>query len=295
MDSTTFKTLEQLEKGTPTDKVIRLKSVYKTGKTTVQPVTDGHGWYKGVPRLSDDDKKSLIHWAEPETKFTLKDGTTFDLNDEVQSVTWEWVKHCPCIAETYEECQFTPGAEFYVYLENKEAEKNVSRKELKVRALMLIMEDNAVNYSLRSKLLGVNMDGEKPVVIKEFLMDEAEKNPVKVAAIYESHDVSLRILLMKAKEKQIITIDSSGIYRYGNNVLGMTETSAIGWLQDRGNKHLVEVLEKEVDPEYFVKEKTEDKPSGDTKETVYPINKGKKAGAKNTTEGVDSTSAGSDK
>lgn len=290
MDSTTFKTLGQLENGTPSDKIIRLKSVFsKTAKTIVQPATDGHGWYKGVPRLSDDDKKSLIHWAEPQSKFTLKDGTTFDLNDEVQKITWDWVKHCPCIAETYEDCQFTPGAEFYIYLENKEAEKNVSRKELKVKALTLIMEDNSVNYGLRSKLLGVDMDGEKPVVIKEFLMDEAEKDPSRVIAIYESHDVSLRILLMKAKEKGIITIDPSGIYRYGNNVLGMAESSAIGWLQDRGNKHLVEMLEHEVNPEYFVKkDKTLEKPS---KETVYPINKGKKTA---TSEGADSATADSE-
>ncbi len=291
MDSTTFKTLEQLEGGTPTDKLIKLKSVYKTGKTTVQPVTDGHGWYQGVPRLSEDDKKGLKHWAEPETKFTLKDGTTFDLNDEIQRITWEWVKYCPCITETYEDCQFTPGAEYYIYLENKEAEKNVTRKELKVKAMMLVMEDNSVNYSLRSKLLGVNMDGEKPVVIKEFLMNEAEKDPSKVIGIYESHDVSLRILLMKAKEKKIVTIDTGGIYRYGNNVLGMTENSAIGWLQDRGNKHLVEILEKEVNPEYFETEQKEEKPIEASKKTVYPINKSKKK----TTDGVDSTTAVGDK
>lgn len=292
MDSTTFKTLEQLEHGTPSDKLIRLKSVFKTGKTIVQPVTDGHGWYRGVPRLSEDDKKALIHWAEPESKFILKDGTTFDLNDEVQQITWEWVKHCPCIADTYEECQFTPGAEFYIYLENKEAEKNVSRKELKVKALNLVMDDNSVNYGLRAKLLGVSMDGEEAIVIKEFLMDEAEKAPKKVIGIYESHDVSLRILLMKAKEKKIVTIDQSGIYRYGNNVLGMTENSAINWLQDRGNKHLIEVLEKEVSPEYFTKE--EEKPSKTSAETVYPINKGKKTVAKKDDKGVDSTTADSD-
>ena len=80
MDSTIFKSLEQLEQGTPTDKVIRLKSVYKIGKTTMQPVADGHGWYKGIPRLSEDDKKALKYWAEPTSKFTIKDGTTFDLN-----------------------------------------------------------------------------------------------------------------------------------------------------------------------------------------------------------------------
>ena len=75
---------------------------FKTGKTTVQPVKDGMGWYLGVPRLSEEDKRKLTHWAEPESKFVLKDGVTFDLTDNAQKITWDWVKHSPCIAENEE-------------------------------------------------------------------------------------------------------------------------------------------------------------------------------------------------
>lgn len=292
MDSSTFRTLEQLEQGIPSDKIITLKSVFKTGKTTLQPVRDELGWYKGVERLSDDQKKSRIHWVEPETKFQIKDGTTFDLNDAVQKLNWEWVKHAPCIAMSQEECQFTPGAEFYVYLENKEAEKSVSKRELKLKAMQLVMDDNSANYNMRVKLLGINMDGESPIVLKDYLLEQAERESAKVIAIYESHDVSARILLMKAKEKNIIAIGTGGIYRYGNNVLGMTENSAVNWLTDRGNKHLVEVLEQEVNPEYF---EVKDKPSKTSAETIYPINKHKKVAAKKSEEGVDSTPSDSDK
>lgn len=249
--------IEQLENGTPADRIIKLKSVYKTGKTTVQPVQDRiTGWYKGVPRLSDDEKKKLVYWAEPTSKFTIKDGTTFDLNDEAQRVTWEWVKHCPCIAASEEECQFTPGAEYYIHMENKQAEINVSRKEKKYKAVSYILQDNSAYYPIRAELLGVNMDGESPIVIKEFLIEQAELYPEKVLAIYESNDVSLRLLLLKAKKMNVVTIDGSGMHRYGNTVMGMAETTCIAWLQDPSNKHLVEQLEKEVSPEYFV---TEDK------------------------------------
>ena len=130
MEKAIFNNIEQLENGTALDKIIRLKSVYKTGKTTVNPVKDAiTGWYKGVPRLSEEDKRGMVYWATSTSKFTIQDGTTFDLNDKAQKVIWDWVKHCPCIAETEEDCQFTNGAEFYIHLENKEAERNVSRKE----------------------------------------------------------------------------------------------------------------------------------------------------------------------
>lgn len=249
--------IEQLENGTPADKIIKLKSVYKTGKTTVQPVKDKiTGWYKGIPRLSDEEKKKLVYWAEPHSKFTIQDGTTFDLTDEAQKVTWEWVKYCPCIAATEEDCQFTPGAEYYIHMENKQAEINVSRKEKKHKAVSYILADNSAYYPIRAELLGVNMDGESPIVIKEFLIEQAETYPDKVLAIYESNDVSLRLLLLKAKKMNIVTIDTSGMYRYGNTVMGMTEATCIAWLQDTGNKHLVELLEKETNPEYFAEAPT---------------------------------------
>jgi len=244
--------IAQLENGTPSDKLIKLKSVYKTGKFTVQPVKDRiTGWYKGVPRLSDEEKKKLIYWAEPASKFVLQDGVTFDLTDEAQRITWEWVKHCACIAMSEEECQFTPGAEFYVYMENKQAEINVTKYERRTQASNYIMADNSANYPMRAQLLGVNMDGEGPMIIKEYLMEQASVNTEKVLAIYESKDISLRLLILKAKKANIITTDATGMYRYGNTVLGMTETSCIAWMQDTANKHLVELLEQEVSPDYF--------------------------------------------
>lgn len=243
--------LEQLENGTPSDKIILIKSVFKTGKTTVQPVADGSGWYLGVARLSEEDKRKLTHWAEPSSKFVIKDGVSFNLNIEAQRITWEWVKHSPCIAQSLEACQHTPGAEFYVYLENEEASKSISRRELKYKAIQHILNDNSVNYPMRSELLNINMDYASPSVIKDFLLDQAEQKPEKIIAIYEGADVSVRLLLIKARKKGVLKVDESGFYRYGNVVLGMSEKASVDWLQDRAHKHIIEMIEKETNPEYF--------------------------------------------
>jgi hypothetical protein len=263
MERSTFNNLEQLENGTPSDKIIIIKSVFKTGKTTVQPVSDGTGWYRGVARLSEDEKRGKTHWAEPSSKFVIKDGVTFNLNDEAQRITWEWVKHSPCIAPNEEACQHTPGAEFYVYLENEVAAKNITRRELKYKAIECILKDNSVNYPVRAELLGVNMDYAKPSVIKDFLLDQAELTPEKILKIYEGADVSIRLLLLKARKNGIVVVDDAGFYRYGSVVMGMSEKTAVDWLGDKSHKHIVEMLEKEVNPEYFV-----DEPQG---ETTAPI------------------------
>ena len=267
MDRASNKNLKQLEEGTTLDKIIKIKSVFKTGKTTVQPVTDGTGWYKGVERLSEDDKRKRTHWAEPNSKYVLKDGVSFDLNDEAQAITWEWVKHSPCIALNEDACQHTPGAEFYVYLENEVAATNLSRRELKYKAIDCIKNDNSVNYPMRAELLGVNMDYAKPSVIKDFLFDQAEATPEKVLAIYEGADVSVKLLLIAARKKGVIILDPAGFFRYGNTVLGMSEKAAVDWLQDKTHKHLIEQIEKETNPEYFEVEKLEEKST----EEVIPV------------------------
>jgi len=94
MNESMLTSLEQLENGTPANKILEIKSIYKNGKTTVQPVKDPlSGWYKGVPRLSEDDKRKLKFWAEPDSKFVLKEGVIFDLNKEEHRVIWEWIKY----------------------------------------------------------------------------------------------------------------------------------------------------------------------------------------------------------
>jgi hypothetical protein len=251
-------TLEQLENGTPTDKIIVIKSVFKTGKTTVQPVTDGTGWFKGVDRLSDDEKRGKKHWSSPDSKFVIKDGVTFNLNDEAQRITWEWVKHSPCIATNEDACQHTPGAEFYVYLENEVAAKSVTRRELKHKAMECIFKDNSVNYPMRAELLGVNMDYAKPTVIKEFLLEQAETVPEKVLDIYEGANVSIRLLLLSAKKKGVVIVDEAGFHRYGSVVLGMSEKAAVDWIQDKSHKHIITQIEQETNPEYFAVEPTTD-------------------------------------
>lgn len=248
MERNTYDNLSQLENGTPTDKIIVLKSVYKTGKTIVQPVSDGLGWYKGLDRLSEDDKRKKKVWAEPSSKFILKDGVTFDLNDPAQKMTWEWVKYCSCIAESEEDCQHSKDAEFYIFLENEEAAKNVSRRELKIRAANKILGDASANYAQRAEMLGVNMDYARPTVIKEFLLEQADLVPEKVLRIYEGADVAVKLTLLQALKKGVVVLDQAGFFRYGNTVMGMTEKSAIDWMQDKAHSSLVDMIVKDTNP-----------------------------------------------
>ena len=240
-----YNNLEQLEGNPANNQVIVLKSVFKTGKTTVNPVKDSTGWYRGIPRLSEEDKRKLKVYATPESRFTLYDGVTFDLAREDQRVTWEWVKYAPCIAPTQEAVQHTRGAEFYPFIEDKAAEEAVATKLVKYKATNYIVQDNPINYAARALLLGVNMKHMKPIVIQEFLLDIAETDPGRILEVYESQEMSTKLMFLKAIEKNVIIRDGQ-TYRFGNSILGMTEKSCVAWLRDSKHKHLVEAIENEL-------------------------------------------------
>ncbi len=263
MEKILNRSLEQLENGTPRDKVIRLKSVFKANKVTIQPVPDGMGWYKGVKRLSEADKKELQYWAEKDSSVVIKDGTKFDLNKPSDRVTWEWVKHSSAIADTEEQCQLSDVAEFYIYVEEEEANEEVKSMEKELKAMTYINEDSTSNYVQRAALLGVDMDGASSLVLKQYLYTIAKSSPDKIIRIYEAKDISLRLLLLKAIKNNIVSVDSSGMYRYGNNILGMSEDTTVAWMLDTDHKDIVMLMDREVNPDYYATKELEEKAKTD--------------------------------
>ena len=267
MENARFVEIDQLQNGTNSNKIIEIRSIYKDGKHTVQPAFDPKtGWYAGVERLSDEDKKKRKYYvtvgeikenARNNTKITLENGFIFDLNDPVDAVNWEWVKHLPCLAMSFAEAQ-SGKALFYVHIEGREAEETNKRTELKFEAMRLVMEDPSTNYENRALLLGLDMEGEEPSVIKEFLLDVANKTPEKIHRIYRDKTMKIYLLFAKARKANFITFDeANGVFRYGSTILGVTDDSSIAYLQQ--NEDILDLLERDVNPDYFQRQEEKGK------------------------------------
>lgn len=246
MEDLTIKTLGQ-------EKIIVLKSLYKTkdSKMTIQPAWSTRlGWFKGVPRLSEMDKQKLTFFVTPDSKLVLKNEMEFNLDDEVDRANWEWVQHSPRIAGSLDEAQMTPGAMFYVFIEEQEATAAIDKNELLFKALGYVLKDKVINYASRARLLGLEMSHEKPIVIKEFLVKEANKHPEKIIDIYESDSLAVQLLFYDALDKGLITFDR-GVYLYGRQVLGVDESLAIEYLKEPKNASLLDLIDRDLHPEYF--------------------------------------------
>jgi len=228
---------------------IVLKSVFsKEKKLVVMPAKDPRtGWYAGVDRLSDDEKKKLKYWVEPTTKLVIEHNKEFDLSDETDRLNWEWVSKLPSIALSYEEAQQTKEALFYVENQEVESKKTVKLEEMINKATSYILKDRSDMLADRARLLGYDMEGESVWAIKELLLKIAKdpKTYSRIIDVYESNSTALHLLFLKARDKNIIVLEN-GAYLYGTTVLGVTEESVIKTLQDPAQKEIVELISKDL-------------------------------------------------
>ena len=250
--------IDQLENGTPMDRVIEIKSIYKNGKRNIQPALDAaSGWWAGVERLSAEAKGKLDYYVTvgltgPESRLNttiiLKNGLTFNLANNRDAVNWAWVKHCPELAMSLDDAQ-KGKAEFYVHMEGRESERSNKSEELIYEATKYVMEDATTEYANRALLLGFDMSHEKPASIKQFLINKAKKDPKSVLNVYRNKSMRINLLFVKAKQRAIVTVNNSdGVVKYGATILGVSDESAIAYLQQ--NEDILELLDREVNPQY---------------------------------------------
>jgi hypothetical protein len=241
----------------PTQDVITLKSVFgKDQKTIVQPVKDGRGWYLGVDKLTEEEKRKVSHHIEPEkVSLTLRDGFTFDLNDPVQALDWKWVQHCKEVSANMEEAQSTPDARLYVYIESRELDTTISKDEIIYRAKKHVYEDKPTNYINRTLILGVDLGYDKNATAselnimtkraKEFLITTAGKTPEKVIELYEGQNLNIQLTFHSATREGII-VEESGMYKFGEYILGPNAKTAIAYLAQPANESVVQLLHRNL-------------------------------------------------
>ena len=259
-----FTEIDQFESATMSNKVIEVKSVYKTGKHTIQPAFNSNtGWYAGVARLSEEEKKGMTYFvtvgetdksrAHLNTKLALKDGLIFDLNKEVDALNWKWVRECKEVAMSFKEAQ-AGKALFYVHIDGREAEVSNANSDLMFDAMKCIMDDPSTNYPNRALLLGMEMDGEPTAVIKEYLLERARKKPMSILRVYRDKSVKVNLLFVKGKQAGKIKINpADGVVKFGEIILGVSDESSIAYLQQ--NPDIMELLERDVNPQYFEAQK----------------------------------------
>lgn len=268
------------------DQKIELRSVYSKSdiKYYIQPCKDKNGKYptciKKVNRdgdmiLSESEKNAYAEGKAaffPENHmFVITNGKVYHLDDMWEKAEWEAIKNCPLIAksrdakdsngnliidgERWNPNKITKSGigELYIYCPGIEVQKIVNRRQLIHKAESCIFDDE---YGTEGRLnmariLGKDMRNQPDNSVTEFLLRIAEQNPQKIISLYSGEDISLRLMFLDAKDKNVIYIKNK-VYLYGDNIaLGATDDAVINWMKDPKNHKVLELIRKDTYPDMY--------------------------------------------
>lgn len=274
---------------------ITLRTIYKTKEYHFQPCKQANGlnlpFVKKVRYNADGESEMILSEAErndpnsiyyiPEdADIVVTEGTTFNLDDPLENNKWLAIKDSVLIAPTRDAKdengnliidgdKYKYGqAEIWVDIPGEESEKTVKRKQLIAKAYIYIENDSVDGRLTKCKLLGKNLRNAPASDVQAYLYDEADKNPLKVIDLYTNGDTALKLLIIDAKERNVIR-KKDGLYVYGESVLGATDDALMMYLKTATNKKILDLIKREVYPE-FARQVDMGEPSPVENEPVTP-------------------------
>lgn len=260
------------------NKIIVLRSVYGKVKEChlqpckqpngtnfpfVKPVRyDLNGNFEMIMSDTERNNPESAYFIPEDEIITITDGTTFDLSNPKEKNKWLAIKDSFLIAPSRDAKDGTGFslidgdrtryglAEFYIDVPGEESAKSVSKKKLITRAWQYIEGDSADGRLTKCKLLGRNLRNAPSSDVEDFLYQKAESNPQQIIDLYTSGDVALQLLLIDAKERNVI-VKRNGVFVYGESGMGPTEESVLIWFKMPENKAILDMIKRDTYPEFI--------------------------------------------
>jgi hypothetical protein len=224
--------------------------------------------------MSDAERNNpdSAYYIPEDLDIVITDGTTFNLADPLQYNKWMAIKDHDLFAPARDardkdgvllidgDAKKYGTAELYVDVPGEESERSVNRKKLIIQAWNLIEKDSVEGRLTKCKLLGKNMRYAPASDVEDYLYQIADKTPSKIIDLYTNGDTALRLLLIEAKDKNIIK-KKNGVFMYGESVLGMTDDAVINFFKIASNNTVFEEIKRETFPQYTQKVELDTKTS----------------------------------
>lgn len=241
--------VEELEKHIAGLKTITLRAYLgKTqGKLTVRPVMSKRtGRLIGVTDFTEEQKRHQQKVIDAHTEKVIEDGLTINLEDPIDQIDWEWIKHCPEIEGDIEDCHSSKIALFYIENINKDTDIRIKKRKVKIQAFLYLQESSQTKKIEVCRLMGIDAISFSGRELEDYLGELADSNPKRLVDAFEDKLVKVKLFLYGLVDKRIISIDQDNVYRWGSYILGIAEKSALEWLQISDNashvKRLHEIL-----------------------------------------------------
>jgi len=260
------------------NKIITIRSVYgKLKQYYLQPLKQrngmNHPFVKKV-RMNPNGETEMIlsekEMNDPESQYFIpedmeifiEDGTTFDLSNPLERNKWNAIRESDLIVPTRDAKDENGNliidgdkrryglAELYVDVPGEESLKSVSKRKLITKAWTFIENDSAEGRLTKAKLLGKAMRNAPDSDVADYLYQKAEGNPNLIIELYTSADSALKLLLIDAKEKNIIR-KVTGLFMYADTSLGATDEAILLFFKTPANKKILDSIKNETYPDFI--------------------------------------------
>jgi len=239
------------------------------GPLVLYPCRDGiTGKIKGAKVLSPQEKLTCKRVVDENTNRTIRDGLEIDLQNEVDTIDWDWMKECKEIALGLDDAQESVHALFYVEDLDREVVERVTQNDLRFKAQKYVKESPDFRKAEICRLLGRDAKYMRPIDIYDYLMDEAIKHPTVIINAYEDKNYKTKLFLYTLIDRKILYKDINGFYKYNDITLGVNEESTIQWMRNDNNKDLMRQFHLLLNPDWS--ESTGDKPKKETISKLVP-------------------------
>ena len=272
------------------NKIITLRTVYKVKEYHFMPTKQPNGlnWDFVKPVRIDSDGSSYMVLSEAERNdpasqyflpedmdIVVTEGTTFDLSDPLQYNKWMAIKDNDLIAPMRDARDKNGNllidgdkkrygvAELYVDVAGEDSERNLTRKKKILDAYQFIYNDTPNGILTKCRLLGRDMRNAPFSDAQYLLIEEADKHPDKILDLYTGQDTGLQLLILDAKERNVLR-KVNGWFMYGDTNMGANEEAVLVFLKTPMNKPILDAFKMHVYPEFAsrlaAETKVEDKP-----------------------------------
>lgn len=203
----------------------------------------------GVEDLSEDEKRKDKRPIGEDTQRKITHGITFDPNSIVDQTDWKWIRHNKEIAPDFDSAHSDDRVLYYIEesVDKEVATRNKSR-DVKFEAETLIRNMTENERKEVMKYLGQNASDMKDNDVKDWMLSRIEiKNGAdEIIRAKKDPQFKTRLFLFQLQDLNKVKRNSSGIYSYGEIVLGTNMISAIEWLDNDKNRDIVGKLLSDV-------------------------------------------------
>lgn len=258
------------------DRIV-IRSVYKITRQWMEPCPDPTtGRYPDVVKKVNSQGDMILTEAERNSgkifiaeneRIEIYEGKTFNLTDPYDQAWWDAIKNSRKIAmdRKYKNhlgeyvidgnTKRYGTAEFYVEKPGFEAKQKLEKKKLMHQAEQYVLGDTVNGIQQKVRLLNKPMRGIPFEEVQEYLIGLCATEPNTVINLYTGSDMQLRILLLDAIDKGVISHKNKEVYYYGEStVLGSKQESVIEWMKNPNNKRLLDLIKAETYPDLYSNE-----------------------------------------